>query len=89
MHSIQAPTDDDLQQYPHIFFRSLDIWDTSVLDHGIPPTILQEIHQEADDSLNLCLMNLGIFTSEQYSTWMFSGIEALQRLGAYFSCQSP
>ena len=30
----------------------------------------------------LCLMNLGIFTSEGYSNWMFSGIQSLQRLGS-------
>ena len=34
MHTIQAPTDDDLQQYPHVFFTSPGIWDASVLDHG-------------------------------------------------------
>ena len=35
MHSIWVPTDDVLQQYPHVFFTSSDIWDTSVVDHGI------------------------------------------------------
>ena len=30
MHSIQVPTDDDLQQYPHVFFTSPDILDDSV-----------------------------------------------------------
>ena len=33
----------------------------------------------------LCLMNLGIFTSECYNTWTFSGIQALQRLGSILS----
>ena len=33
----------------------------------------------------LCLMNLGIFTSEWYNTWTFSGIQALQRLGSILS----
>ena len=51
MHSIWVPTDDDLQKYPHIFFTSPDIQDASVLDHGIKPALLEEIHQEADDSL--------------------------------------
>ena len=51
MHSIQVPTHDDLQQYPHVFFTSPDIWDDSVLDHGITPALLDEINQEADDSL--------------------------------------
>ena len=51
MHSIQAPTDDDLQQYPHVFFTSHGIWGASVLDHGITPALFDEINQEADDSL--------------------------------------
>ena len=51
MHSIWAPTDDDLQQYPHTFFTSTDIRDASVLDHAITPALLDEINQEADDSL--------------------------------------
>ena len=33
MHTIRIPTDQDLQNYPHVFFTSPDIWDTSVLDH--------------------------------------------------------
>ena len=52
MHSIQVPTDDDLQQYPHVSFTSPDIWDASVLDHGITPGLLDEINAEADDSLH-------------------------------------
>ena len=32
---IWDPTDDYLQQYPHVFFTSPDIWDASVLDYGI------------------------------------------------------
>ena len=51
MHSIQVPTDDDLQQYPHVFFTSPDIWDACVLDNGITPALLEAIHQEVDDSL--------------------------------------
>ena len=51
MHSIWVRTDADLQQYPHVFFASSDIWDASVLDHGVTPALLEEIHQEADDSL--------------------------------------
>ena len=51
MHSIWVPTDDDLQQYPHVLFTSPGIWDASVLDHGITPALLQEIQQEAEYSL--------------------------------------
>ena len=29
----------------------INIWDASVLDHGINPSLLDEINQEADDSL--------------------------------------
>ena len=39
MHSMRIPTDHDLQYYPHVLFTSPDIWDTSVLDHGIPPSL--------------------------------------------------
>ena len=37
MHTIRIPTDQDLQNYPHVFFTSPDIWDASVLDHEITP----------------------------------------------------
>ena len=52
MHSIRIPTDNALQQYPHAFFTSPDIWDASVLDHGITPSLVEEINQENDDSLH-------------------------------------
>ena len=45
MHSIRIPTDQDLQNYPHVFFTSPDIWDASVLDHEITPSLLEEINQ--------------------------------------------
>ena len=51
MHSIQITTDNDLQQYPHVFVTSPDTGDASVLNHGITPSLLEEINQEADDSL--------------------------------------
>ena len=51
MHSIQIPTDNDLQHYPHVFFTSPDTWDASVLDHVISPSLLEEINQNSDDSL--------------------------------------
>ena len=51
MHSIRIPTDNDLQQYPYVFFTSLDTWDASVLDHGITPSLLEEINEDNDDSL--------------------------------------
>ena len=35
IHSIQIPIDNDLQQYPHVFFISPETWDASVLDHGL------------------------------------------------------
>ena len=51
MHSMRIPTDHDLQNYPHVFFTSPDIWDTSVLDHGIPQSLLEDINQHSDASL--------------------------------------
>ena len=50
MHSIQVPTDDNLQQYPHVFFTSPRIWNAFVLDHGITPAFLDEINQKPEDS---------------------------------------
>ena len=49
MHSIRIPTDQDLQNY--VFFTSPDIWDVSVLDHEITPSLLEDINQHSDDSL--------------------------------------
>ena len=51
MHSMRVPTDHDLQIYPHVLFTSPDIWDTSVLDHGIPPSLSEAINPHSDDSL--------------------------------------
>ena len=51
MQSMRIPTDKDLKQYPHVFFTSPDTWDASVLDHGNTPSLLEEIHQNSDDSL--------------------------------------
>ena len=51
MHSMRIPTDHDLQNYPHVFFTSPDMWDTSVLDHGIPQSLLENINQPSDNSL--------------------------------------
>ena len=39
MQSMRIPTDHDLQHYPHVLFTSPGIWDTSALDHGIPPSL--------------------------------------------------
>ena len=50
MHSIRIPTDQDLQNYPHVFFTCPDIWDVSV-DHEITPSLLEDINQHSDDSL--------------------------------------
>ena len=49
MHAIRIPTDQDLQNYPHVFFTSPDIWDASVLDHEITPSLLEDINQHSDD----------------------------------------
>ena len=51
MHSIRIPTDQDLHNCPHVFFTSPDIWDASVLDHEITPSLLEDINQHSDDSL--------------------------------------
>ena len=51
MHTIRIPTDQDLQNYPHVFFTSPDIWDASGLDHEITPSLLEDINQHSDDSL--------------------------------------
>ena len=51
MLSIRIPTHNDLKQYPHVFLTSPDTWDASVLDHGITPSLLEEIYQHSDDSL--------------------------------------
>ena len=51
MHPMRVPTDHDLQIYPHVLFTSPDIWDTSVLDHGIPPSLPEAINPHSDDSL--------------------------------------
>ena len=51
MHSIRIPIDNDLQQYPHVFFTSPDTWDASVLDHDITTSLLEEINPDSDDSL--------------------------------------
>ena len=51
MHTIRLPTDQDLHNYPHVFFTSPDIWDASVLDHEITPSLLEDINQHSDDSL--------------------------------------
>ena len=51
MHTIRIPTDQDLQNYPHVFFTSPDIWDASVLDQEITPSLLEDINQHSDDSL--------------------------------------
>ena len=82
MHSIQVPTDNDLQQYPHVFFTSPDIWDPSVLDHGITPALLEEIHKEADDSTDSMFDEFGDLHQQLVQHMDFSGIQALQRLGS-------
>ena len=81
MHYIQVPTDDDLGQYPHVFFTSPDIFCIcSGSWHYLP--FLSKFTKKL---MTLCskipyLRNVGIFTNKWYSTWMFSGIQTLQRL---------
>ena len=51
IHSIIVPTDNDLQQYPHVFFTSSDTLDASALDHVITPSLLEKMNQDNDESL--------------------------------------
>ena len=51
MQSMRIPTDHDLQLYPHVHFTSPDIWDASILDHEITPSLFEDINQHSDDSL--------------------------------------
>ena len=51
VYIIRIPTDQDLQNYPHVFFTSPDIWDASVLEHEITPSLLEDINQHSDDSM--------------------------------------
>ena len=51
MYSMRIPTDHDFQHYPHVSFTSPDIWDTSVLDHGISQSLLENTNQHSDVSL--------------------------------------
>ena len=76
MHSIWVPTNDNLQQYPDVFFTSPDIWDASVLDHSIFVDEFPQKGQMFDE--------FGIFTNEWYTTWMFSEIQSIQSLGSIF-----
>ena len=39
------------QHSQDVFFTSPDIWDASVLDHEITPSLLEDINQHSDDSL--------------------------------------
>ena len=82
MHSIWVPTDDGLQQYPHVFFTSHDIWDASVLNHGMTLALLEEINKEVDDSL--CLMNLGSSPASGTAFGCFLGFNPYRDWGAYF-----
>ena len=90
MHSIWVPTDDDVQQYPHVFFTSPDIWVASVLDHGITLHFLMKPIRKLMIHCfrTLFLMNLETFNNKWYSTLMCSGIQSHRDWGAYFSCLS-
>ena len=83
MHPIRIPTDQDLQTYPHVFFTSPDIWDPSVLDHEITPSLLEDINQHSDDSFkNPSLMNMVIFTTGLFRLWISSVTSLLYLLGS-------
>ena len=84
MHSIWVPTDDDLQQYPHVFFTSPDIRDASVLDHGITPALLEEVQPEADYSLLKDSMfdQFGDCHQRVVHHWDIFWDSSLQRLGS-------
>ena len=67
MHSIQIPTDNDLQQYPHVLFTSPDTWDASVLDHGITPSLLEATdgsYSKIQFLMNLENFNVGWYKIE-------------------------
>ena len=84
MHSIRTPPDNDLQQYPHVFFTSPDTWDASVLDHGITPSLLEEINQDNDDSLLQDSMfdEYGELQHRAVQKLIYSGIQNPQNLGS-------
>ena len=80
MHTIRIPTDQDLQNYPHVFFTSPDIWDVSVLDHEITPSLLEDINKHSDDSL----LQDSIF--DEYGDLHHSAIQALN---IFYDLPSP
>ena len=104
MHSIRIPTDNDLQQYPHVFFTSPDTWDASVLHHGITPSLLEEINQDNDVSLlqnsifdeygelqHRAVQKLNIFWDPhptEYGEHTFLTAEDWKSLRPYFGWQS-
>ena len=90
MHSIQVPTDDDLQQYPHVFFTLSDIWDASVLDPGLTPALLDEINKEAHDSLlqDSIFHEFGDLQQQVVQHLDVFWDPSPEEMGAYFSCLS-
>ena len=94
MHTIRIPTDQDLQQYPHIFFTSPDIWDPSVLDHGITPSLLEDITNilMIHCSKTPSLMNMEISITELSKPCTFSVTYLLYLLGSpshMLTCMTP
>ena len=81
MHPIRIPTDQDLQMYPNVFFTSPDIWDPSVLDHEITPSLLEDINQHYCFK-NPSLMNMVIFTTGLFRPWIYSVTSLLYLLGS-------
>ena len=59
MQSLRNPTDTDLQQYPHVSFTSPDIWDASVLDHGIVTEFRQPLQVQSHLEMPGILVQLG------------------------------
>ena len=84
MQSIRILTDKNLKQYPHVFFTSPDTWDASVLDHGITPSVLEEIHQDSDDSLlqDSIFDEFGELQHRVIQQLRYFGMQHLQILGS-------
>ena len=90
MHSMRIPTDHDLQNYPHVSFTSSDIWDTSVLDHGISPSLPEDITPHSDHSLpqdsNFDAYGEPHHRNIQTLNSSYCDLPSLSFWGAYHSC---
>ena len=73
--SLEKPTDQDMDTYPHVFFTSPDEWDPSVLDHDPPHLDGLDPSQVPDQPFgDPCLMPMEISMSASLPTstsfWM-------------------